>query len=207
MDTTTAPPQRQTNTSRALRWFSPRWRKVVRDLWENKLRTLLVVLSISVGVFAVGMISGTQNILMGALDRAYAESNPSHATLISFTTFDQNLVDSIADMPEVATAEARGAVFVRLQTGPDEWQLAQLTIIPDFDDIQLDEVRPESGKWPPEKGEILIERSALGLTQAEVGDTLHLKTPSGKERDVQFVGLAYDMYAMLYVIDGLAYGY
>ena len=29
-----------------------RWRKVFRDLWGNKTRTLLVVLSIAVGVFA-----------------------------------------------------------------------------------------------------------------------------------------------------------
>ena len=36
--------------------FPPRWRKVWADLWGNKLRTLLVVLSISVGVFAVGMV-------------------------------------------------------------------------------------------------------------------------------------------------------
>ncbi len=35
----------------------PRWRKVLRDLWSNKTRTLLVVLSIAVGVFAVGTIA------------------------------------------------------------------------------------------------------------------------------------------------------
>ena len=38
--------------------LSPRWRKVLRDLWINKTRTLLVVLSIAVGVFDVGMIAG-----------------------------------------------------------------------------------------------------------------------------------------------------
>ena len=35
----------------------PRWRKVFSDLWDNKARTLLVVASISVGVFALGMIA------------------------------------------------------------------------------------------------------------------------------------------------------
>ena len=34
--------------------FSPRWRKVMRDLWLNKTRTALVVFSIAVGAFAVG---------------------------------------------------------------------------------------------------------------------------------------------------------
>ena len=31
----------------------PRWRKVISDLIDNKVRTLLVVLSIAVGVFAI----------------------------------------------------------------------------------------------------------------------------------------------------------
>ena len=38
---------------------SPRWNKVLRDLWGNKVRTLLVALSIAIGVFAVGVVSQT----------------------------------------------------------------------------------------------------------------------------------------------------
>ena len=48
--------------------LSPRWRKVLRDLWSNKTRTILVVLSIAVGVFAVGMISGSRGILRRDID-------------------------------------------------------------------------------------------------------------------------------------------
>ena len=35
----------------------PRWRKVFSDLWGNRIRTSLVVASIAVGLFAVGMIA------------------------------------------------------------------------------------------------------------------------------------------------------
>ena len=40
--------------------LSPRWHKVLSDLWGNKTRTVLVVLSIAVGVFALGMIISAQ---------------------------------------------------------------------------------------------------------------------------------------------------
>ena len=43
--------------------IKPRWRKVWRDLWLNKNRTIVVVLSIAVGVFAVGTIASSQIIL------------------------------------------------------------------------------------------------------------------------------------------------
>jgi len=47
--------------------LSPRWRKVLRDLWHNKPRTVIVVLSIAVGVFAVGMIASTQIMMSNDL--------------------------------------------------------------------------------------------------------------------------------------------
>ena len=39
--------------------LSTRWRKILRDLWGNRMRTILAVLSIAVGVFSVGMIAGS----------------------------------------------------------------------------------------------------------------------------------------------------
>src|SRR6476659_7465786 len=63
------------------RMLSPRWRKVLRDLWSNKTRTILVVLSIAVGVFAVGMIAGSRVMLQRDLAAAYADSRPYNATL------------------------------------------------------------------------------------------------------------------------------
>lgn len=56
--------------------LSPRWRKVLRDLWSNKTRTALVVLSIAIGVFAIGMITGARVIMNRDLlgtDTRYAD--------------------------------------------------------------------------------------------------------------------------------------
>ena len=44
-----------------------RWKKVYRDLWNNRSRTVLVILSIAVGVFALGMIVSTQQALTTSL--------------------------------------------------------------------------------------------------------------------------------------------
>ena len=55
----------------------PRWRKVWRDLWLNKNRTIVVMLSIAVGVFAVGTIASSQVILSRDLQATYLASNPA----------------------------------------------------------------------------------------------------------------------------------
>ncbi len=44
-------------------FLKPRWSKVFTDLWEDKTRTGLVVASIAVGVFAIGMIINAYVIL------------------------------------------------------------------------------------------------------------------------------------------------
>jgi putative ABC transport system permease protein len=187
--------------------FRPRWRKVARDLWLNKNRTLIVVLSIAVGVFAVGTIASSQIILSRDLSKAYLATNPAHATILTFESFDDDVVDAVSNLREVAEAEARRRVTVRVKTGPNEWRITWLMAIPDFEDIKIDRFDSEAGQWPPPDNELLIERSALGLLKAELGDTLIVKTPDGKEREMRIAGLAHDLNAQMYVFDGVAIGY
>lgn len=185
---------------------SPRWRKVLRDLWSNKTRTILVVLSIAVGVFAVGTIVGTQAILPREMRASYASVNPASATLYT-TPFDDDFVNVIRGMKEVGAVEGRRSVTVRLNVGPDEWRNLQLFAIPDYDDIQVDIIRPEQGAWPPGERALLIERAALSLTKAQVGDRVLIETPGGKQRELRIVGLAHDLNQFPSPLSGTAYGY
>ena len=45
------------------------WHKVWFDLWSNKIRTMLAVLSIAVGVFAIGAVFGMVDQLLSGMDR------------------------------------------------------------------------------------------------------------------------------------------
>ena len=52
--------------------------KVLSDLWGNKVRTLLVVASMAVGLFAVGMIATIHAILSTDIRASYAAVNPAN---------------------------------------------------------------------------------------------------------------------------------
>jgi putative ABC transport system permease protein len=52
------------------------WRKIWRDLWSNKSRTLQVVLIIAMGAFAIGMIVGTRNYLIVGWKRSGKPPRP-----------------------------------------------------------------------------------------------------------------------------------
>jgi putative ABC transport system permease protein len=187
--------------------LSPRWRKVLRDLWLNKNRTIVVMLSIAVGVFAVGTIASSYIILSRDLTEAYLATNPAHATIWTFDSFDEDVIEAVEGMKEVAQAEGRRRVSVRVQTGPDEWQLVWLVAIADFDDIKIDQFSSAGGAWPPPDNEMLIERSTLGLLKAKMGDTMVVKTPEGKQRQMRIAGLAHDLNASMFAFDGVGYGF
>jgi len=186
--------------------LGPRWRKVLRDLWGHKTRSALVVLSIAVGVFAVGMIAGMYAILPRELNRSYAAVIPAHAVLYT-APFDDELVQVVRHMQGVRDAEGRRSVTLRLRVGPDTWRPLHLFAIPDYDDIRINKIWPEEGAWPPPKRAMLVERASLKLTGAHIGDTVWVETPNGKLRPLRIAGLAHDLNRPPALFSGRVYGY
>lgn len=172
---------------------SVRWRKVVRDLGVARTRTVLVVLSIAVGVFAVGTIAGADALLRQGLREAYLASKPASAT-ISATPFGDDLVEAVRGMRGIADAEARRSVTVRLRTGPETYRELQLTAITDFKDQRLDLVTPEPGAaWPPARGEMLLERSSLTLADVPTSGDVQVQTVDGTLRTLRVAGLSHEV--------------
>jgi putative ABC transport system permease protein len=187
--------------------ISSRWYKVLNDLWGNKMRTVLIVLSIAVGLFAFGTIVSSQTILSAGLAESFAAINPSSGTVRTLELFGEDFVRSVRAMKDVEEADARRALDVRVQVGPDEWANLRLFAISDYDDIRINKVRPESGAWPPPEREILIERAALPLIKAQVGDVVLIEMPNEKRRELRIAGLAHDPAQLPAQIDGSPYGY
>ena len=81
-----------------------RTRKIANDLWLNKTRTLLVVLTIAIGVLAVGTISRSWVILSRELTATYLAANPASAILVTDKPFDDDVVQAVQKMKEVREA-------------------------------------------------------------------------------------------------------
>jgi putative ABC transport system permease protein len=191
--------------------LAPRWRKVMRDLWTNKTRTILVLLSISVGVSAIGMVMGSQLIVDQSLPAAYAAVNPSNAIMFSLDTFGDEMVESIRAMPELEDAAGLRAVSVRFLTKSGEWRNLQLTAISNYEEMTINKIKPQQGAFPPGERQVLIERAslspALGLGEVAIGDVLTVEAPNGKRRQLNVTGTVHDMSQLPAFINGAGYGY
>jgi putative ABC transport system permease protein len=141
------------------------------------------------------------------LNAAYQATNPATITFFMFDSFGDDVVEAVRGMREVKEVEGRRRVTVKVKTGPDEWRLTYLIAIADFDDVKIDQFHSQAGAWPPPDHEMLIDRSAIGLLKANIGDTVIVKTSEGKERFMRIAGLTHDLNAQMFVFDGGAYGF
>jgi putative ABC transport system permease protein len=173
--------------------IAPRWRKVGRDLLGHPGRSLLAVLALATGVFQVGALVHEYAILDPLLGTMYSRTRPASAILFTDGAGD-DVVEAVRRVSGVAQAEARPIIMarvrVRASAGPGgrEWMPAVLSVIRDFTDLRTDTFRPNDGAWPPGAGEILLERSALGMSGVGTGDTLTLRNPSGDETTLRLAG-------------------
>lgn len=171
--------------------LSPRWKKLWRDLRAARGRMLMMVIAIAVSIFGVGTILSAYTILMREISRNYLGTQPASAYL-EVDRVDEALVQAIRNRPGIADAEATSWVTARVEVKPNEWLPILLFVIPNFDAIRLDTFQPESGDWPPPGQTLLLERTALPLTDAQVGGTLTIQTPNGPKQAIRIAGLAHD---------------
>ncbi len=168
----------------------PRWSKVLADFSFSKTRTILVILSIAVGVFAVGMVANTYLILIDSSNEGYAQINPSSAFIIVLD-FDDDLVEIVKKMPEVAEADGRRASNVRLKVG-ENWY-ASLVTGRNFDQWRLNLIDSTAGLPVPEDRQLLIDETAYFLTDFDIGDVVTVEMPDGRRYEMPIVGTVRDL--------------
>lgn len=146
------------------------WYKVWSDIWDNKVRTLLAVLSISAGVFAIGAVFGMVDQLITGMDRAHQAVNPSHIFMALDRGIDETTADRLTKIKGVEDIEVANEVAVRYKVHPDdEWQAARLIMRKDYNDQQYDILQLKEGEWP-KKDNFGIERLSSQTFNIDIGD-------------------------------------
>ncbi|HNN14804.1 MAG TPA: FtsX-like permease family protein, partial [Anaerolineales bacterium] len=170
----------------------PRWRKVLHDLWDSKLRTLLVVFSIAVGVFSIGVISGAYAIISKDMSVSYAMNNPSNVELRT-VNFDNDVLASIENTRGVQSAEARRVFNIRVRVaGTEKWTSVDMVAFDDFEANTINLLTSMQGKAVPDKREVLLERDALNHMDVQVGDMLEFQLQDGSIKTMPAVGIVQD---------------
>ena len=170
----------------------PRWRKVLHDLVDSRLRTALVVVSIAVGVFSIGVIAGTYVIISQDMSASYAANNPMNIELRA-ADFDSTVVENLARAEGVLQAEGRRVFIARVRLpGASAWKVLDLVAVDDFGAQRINRLTVLHGAGAAAKKEILLERKALGELDAAVGGELEVQLQDGSVRTLRIAGIVQD---------------
>jgi putative ABC transport system permease protein len=171
----------------------PRWRKVWHDLTGSLSRTLLVVVSIIVGVFSIGVITGTYVIISQDMSASYAANNPMNVELLT-DDFNSSLIQTVQDMHGVKQAEGR-RVFgmqVRLPGSSSQWLPTNVVAVNNFVTQKINLMHVLSGTGRAAKNQVLLEKKVLDSLNVKVGDSLEFLLDNGNIRTLQVVGVVQD---------------
>jgi len=170
----------------------PRWNKVFSDLIDNKLRTVLVVLSIAVGVLSVGVIAGAYVIISNDMSASYAANNPANIEMRT-EDFNDDLLETIRNTRGIDWAEGRRVFNVRVRTlNSNQWVTIDIVAMDDFDENRINLLTPIEGTASPQKPQVLLEKKALDDLDVQVGDELIFQLFDGSTKTLPLVGIIQD---------------
>ena len=173
----------------------PRWNKVLADLWDNKTRTLLVVTSIAVGVFAIGAIISAYMILSEDIHVSYAAVNPANIEIMT-DPFDDDFLSSLKEIPGVAEVEGRHNLSVSVIHDGETQQNLALIAVKDFEKSKINMRDHVEGTPIPGENELLIGYEPMRDSGYRVGDVLSVQIADGTIRHIPVVGIAADQTAV-----------
>ena len=171
--------------------MATRWRKVLADLWSNKTRTILMVITITVGVFAIGYVQNTGRMMSEDMDGDYLSSNPSEAVIYGWP-MDEDTVRIASKVPGVADVQGQSRIIGQILGRNNGKSSIIVTGIESPAAVHVNRLKPADPNSDILPGlndrQILLDRSAssLGLKS---GDTLVIELPDGKQRTLIFTGL------------------
>jgi putative ABC transport system permease protein len=164
------------------------WYKIWFDIWHNKTRTLLTVLSIAAGVFAVGAIFGLSDMMLSNMDQSHQAVLPTHINAGLDTLVDRDTLLSLREVPGVEDVEPYNGVNVLYKLRPEnEWRQGVILMRDNYEQQKYELLQLREGYWPHDKDEIAVERMAAQFLNIGVGDSVIFKIDE-KERVYPITG-------------------
>lgn len=186
--------------------LNTRWIKIFKDIWDHKSRSLLVILSIAVGVAAVGMINNAKSMIERDLFGPYLAGNPA-LVQVYVSPFDESLAEAVAGLREVETVQARRMTAATIYQPNGVARDISLMTVPDFNDIQINRLPVEAGAGVPGVREILLERQSAAGLGVTVGDKVTIEIDNQRRYELTVAGILHDIYIQPFTLGKRATGY
>ena len=156
--------------------------KIWKDLWSQKARTLQVVLIISMGAFAIGMIITTRNLVIAGMEDIWVEASPASIGMWAAPAVDDETLAVLERIEYIEAVEGYAETTVEWKLGEDgDWLPANVIARADYHEQTYQKVDLLSGEWPGRHTAVAGQGSDV-VFGAVAGETITLRV-DGHERN------------------------
>ncbi len=149
--------------------------KVWFDLWQDKTRTLQVVLVIALGAIGIGLVIGGRNLIADSVVEGSLAAQPPHIKLSVNPPLTKDQLERIERFDGVAEVEGLQTTGIEWRVvGDEEWQTGLLNGRDDYTTQKMALDRLVSGAWPG-RNTAGIGQISVGVSGVVEGDTVELR--------------------------------
>jgi putative ABC transport system permease protein len=160
-------------------------RKSIADVTRRRLRTILVVLGIAIGVLGLTAINIASDALNASL--SFSQNRASSPDLsFSVQAVDSSLASTLAAVPNVKAVQIDTLYSTRWHVSPIPVRMG-IVAYANFQDVKINTFELSAGRLPG-PGEIVMESSDRTLQDFVLGDTVTIETAQGLKH-LRIVGM------------------
>ena len=189
--------------------MTTRWKKVWTDFWGNKTRTFIMILTILVGVFAVGFNQNLGLLMNRDMDADFLSANPSEST-VYISPIDDDMVAIARNVEGVGEVEGRSDVTVQLVQSDGNKIPIEIDGLKSPELVSVNILKPadlnENTLPAITDKEILLDRTVSSLGY-QPGDFVTVELSDGKIRQLRLAGYVHSVTSIPYNMSGSASGF
>ena len=122
-----------------------RWMKILKEIWANKTRSILVILSLAIGVATVGMINSAAIYVKRDLFGAFEAGNPASLHMY-LSPFGESVPAAVEKLREVEASQPRRVKNISILTHNGLWEDITLNAFPDIEEVGVNTPTLEQGR-------------------------------------------------------------
>ena len=176
-------------------------KKVYRDIFHNKTKTLLILLSLLVGSLTVGIVCMISTFFVSQVNQAYQDSEPYHIKL-GTDNYTSYILSGIRELENIKNVEGGKSVFARFFCN-DKSYTGNLNLLRKDNLINI--IRKQDGTdGLPElkRDEIFLERACISDLNKKPGDTIEVVIKGDKKYTFTISEIIYDAVTEPYMLEG-----
>lgn len=163
------------------------WNKVFRDLAQNRSRTLIIILSTMIGVYALGLVFGLSDHLIDHMAQNQRLSSPSHI-VFQGGIFSKGFVEAVGEQKYVTAVNGEKRLPIRWKfDGEEDWRQGLLIARDDYEEQVMNFIELEEGSWPG-KRKFAVERQTANYLNVQMGGGILIEY-GRSERPVEVSGI------------------